>query len=284
MDRRATLRANEGTDPAPGRARPRPRPGGRAGTSRPLHRSASWSLRGIALALTLVLLPAGEARAFGETSRLTFVQGRYDGNWNPRTSALRRLAFEIGTRTSISTLPEEKVLDLDSPELFRYPFLYLAGTGPLPTLSQAQTDNLRRYLTYGGFLLCDDAGDGSFAASCEREIARVLPGQEAGRIPADHVLFKSFFLVDQPAGRTLARPYLTGFTEGSRLAVVISANDLGGAWARDELGSWEYEVAPGGESQREFAFRLGVNIAMYSLCTDYKDDQVHIPFIMKRRR
>ena len=56
------------------------------------------------------------------------------------------------------------------------------------------------------------------------------------------------------------------------------------SWSRDELGSWEFEVTPGGESQREQAFRLGVNTVMYAMCTDYKEDQVHIPFIMKRRR
>lgn len=238
-------------------------------------------LKGLTLALAALPL---RANAFGETGRLVFAQGRYDGAWNPRPTALRRLAFEIGTRTSISTLPEERVFALDSPELFRFPFLYLAGTGELPTLSQAALDNLRRYVTYGGFILCDDAGDKRFAASCERELARVLPGQTAGRIPADHVLYKSFYLIDRPAGRTLASPTMTAFTEGTRLAAVISANDLGGAWARDELGSWEYEVTPGGETQREVAFRLGVNIAMYCLCTDYKDDQVHLPFIMKRRR
>lgn len=236
-----------------------------------------------ALALGLGAIPL-RASAFGETSKLVIVQGRYAGEFRPRPNALRRLAFEIGARTSIAAVPEEKVLPLDSPELFRFPFLYLAGAGELPALSQAEIENLRRYLTYGGFVLCDDAGDGRFASSCERELARVLPGRPAGRVPADHVLYKSFYLVDRPAGRTLARPHLSGVIEGTRLAVVISGNDLGGAWARDELGSWEYEVTPGGETQRELAFRLGVNMAMYALCTDYKDDQVHLPFIMKRRR
>jgi hypothetical protein len=235
----------------------------------------------IALAL---LLTAPSAWAFGDASRLVFAQGSYDGDWNPRPGALRRLAFEIGLRTSIATLPQERVLPLDSPELFFHPFLYLAGRGPLPALDKGQVENLRRYLTFGGFVLCDDAGDGSFAASCERELARILPGRAAGRIPSTHVLFKTFYLVAQPAGRTLQRPFLTGVVEGGRLVAVISTNDLGGAWARDELGSWQYEVVPGGEGQREIAFRLGVNLAMYSMCTDYKDDQVHLPFIMKRRR
>ncbi|HEY0839428.1 MAG TPA: DUF4159 domain-containing protein [Vulgatibacter sp.] len=237
-------------------------------------------LKGLALALGAIPL---RASAFGETSRLVIAQGRYAGAWQPRPTALRRLAFEIGARTSIAAVPAEKVLPLDSSELFRFPFLYLAGAQDL-ALSQAEVESLRRYITYGGFLLCDDAGDGRFAASCERELARILPGRAAGRVPSDHVLYKSFYLIDRPAGRTLARPYLTGVVESNRLAAVVSGNDLGGAWARDELGSWEYDVQPGGEMQREQAFRLGVNLAMYSMCTDYKDDQVHLPFIMKRRR
>ncbi len=62
-----------------------------------------------------------------------------------------------------------------------------------------------------------------------------------------------------------------------------ASDDRVAVQTRDELGSWEYEVTPGGESQREFAFRLGVNVAMYSMCTDYKDDQVHAPWLMRRR-
>ena len=59
---------------------------------------------------------------------------------------------------------------------------------------------------------------------------------------------------------------------------------LGGAWARDDFGNYDFPCEPGGEKQRELAFRMGVNFVMYALCLDYKSDQVHVPFIMKRRR
>ena len=65
--------------------------------------------------------------------------------------------------------------------------------------------------------------------------------------------------------------------------MLYSRHDLGGAWARDNLGSWQHPVMPGGDEQRERAIRLGVNLVMYALCLDYKDDQVHAPFIMRRR-
>jgi len=71
---------------------------------------------------------------------------------------------------------------------------------------------------------------------------------------------------------------------GGRLTAVYSRNDLGGAWSRDDRGDWEFEAVPGGEEQREMAFRIGINLAMYATCLDYKDDQVHLPFILKRRR
>ena len=129
----------------------------------------------------------------------------------------------------------------------------------------------------------DGSDGGGFDASARRELAALLPGSPVLRIAREHVLYKSFYLLDHQGGRLLVKPWLEGQVVDGRLAVVYSQNDLGGAWARGALGDWEYECTPGGEAQRETAFRLGVNAAMYALCTDYKDDAVHLPFILKRR-
>jgi len=242
-------------------------------------------LQTLLAAAATAALPA-PAAAFGDRSRFVFAQGRHGGSWQPRPNALRRLGFELGTRTSVAALPEARAVDLASPELFSTPFLYVGGDGPMPPLPDAAIENLRRFLTFGGFVVFDaaDGARGAFAAAAERELARILPTSPVGRVPATHVLYKSFYLLDQPVGRVLERPYLSGSLVGERLAAVVSANDLAGAWSRDDLGSWDYECVPGGDPQRELAFRLGVNLVMYALCTDYKEDQVHIPFIMKRRR
>src|SRR3989454_5296361 len=114
--------------------------------------------------------------------------------------------------------------------------------------------------------------------------SRIVPAAQLGRVPRDHVLYKSFYLLDGPSGRVASSPDLEALELGGRLAVLYSGNDLVGALSRDSLGTWEFEVTPGGELQREKSIRLGVNVAMYALCLDYKEDQVHIPFIMKRRR
>jgi hypothetical protein len=242
-------------------------------------------LRLLALAAAGTLAP-GRARAFGETARLTIGQVQHGGRWNPRPGALRRLGWELAKRTSIDPSGDAAVVRLDRPGLHRHPLLYLAGDGAMPALGESERSALRRHLQFGGTLLVDaaDGSDGSgFDASVRAELARLLPAAPLQPVARDHVLYKSFYLVDRQGGRVLTRPWLEAQVVDGRLAVIYSQNDLGGAWARSELGDWEFPCSPGGEPQREVAFRIGVNLAMYALCTDYKDDAVHLPFIMKRR-
>jgi hypothetical protein len=212
---------------------------------------------------------------------------RHAGDWNPRPSALRRLLWEIGQRTSIEVHLTPAEVELSDPALLRHPMLYLSGSGALPELSEEQARALRRHLTYGGMLLVDAAEaqpGGPFDRSVRSWTERIFPRQPLERIPDDHVMYKSFYLVPHQAGRVLRAPYLEGVRLQDRYAIVYTQNDLGGAWARDAFGRWEYDVTPGGERQRELSFRLGVNLAMYALCLDYKDDLVHTPFILRRRR
>lgn len=227
------------------------------------------------------------ARAFGDASRFIPAVAQHPGTWDVRASGLRRLAWELQRRTSVEAVLEARAIPLDSPKLFELPFLYLSSDRELPALTSAQVENLRRYLTFGGFVFAD-ANDGSsgngFDASFRREMARVLPQVSPRPLPTTHVVFKSFFLLDSAFGRTLTSAQLDAWTIGKRAAVLYSQNDVMGALARDESGSFEFEVTPGGERQREYATRLAINVAMYALCLDYKDDGVHILEIMRRRR
>jgi len=234
-----------------------------------------------------VALAARRALGFGDAARLTFAQVRHAGRWDPRPDGLSRLAWEISKRTSIETSPAVKPIGLADPDLFRYPFSVLSSDQAFPAPAENEVAELRRYLSYGGFLFVDDASatrGGSFEQSARQLVSRIVPGAQLTRVPRDHVLYKSFYLLDGPAGRLSATPDLLALELGGRVAVLYSGNDLVGALARDSLGTWEFEVTPGGELQREKSVRLGVNVAMYALCLDYKEDQVHIPFIMKRRR
>ena len=220
-------------------------------------------------------------------SDLRIGQLQIGAEWNPRPTALRRLLWEVTQRTSIEVHLDPVSVRPDDAAIFKYPLLYWGGAGEVPPVSDAAVKRLRRHLTYGGMLLVDSADaapGGPFDLGVRRVLRRVLPRSPLQRIDPQHVLFKSFYLVNTQSGRSLRLPYLEGAAIEQRYAVVYAQNDLGGAWARDSFGRWEFEVTPGGERQREMTFRLGINLIMYALCLDYKDDLVHAPFIMKRRR
>ena len=64
--------------------------------------------------------------------------------------------------------------------------------------------------------------------------------------------------------------------------MIITSNDLAGAWATRPDGQPMLPLTPGEPRQREFAFRAGVNIVMYTLTGNYKADQVHVPALLER--
>ena len=249
------------------------------------------SRRGLLGMLAATLLAPRLARAIGPGSKFRFGQLQLGGgtSWNPRPTALRRMAWEIEKRTSIDVEEEPAIVLPTSDTLHETPFLYLAGNRAIELPSAAGIEALRRFLTFGGFLLIDSAEgatDGAFDGSVRKLIAAIFPSPAKGLeiVPPDHVVFKSFYLLDKPVGRLALAPALEGIVRDDRLVCAYVANDLGGAWARDDFGNYDFPCEPGGEKQRELAFRMGVNLVMYALCLDYKSDQVHVPFIMKRRR
>ena len=227
-------------------------------------------------------LAAGPARAIGESSRTGIGQLKHAGSWNARPEALRRLRWEAAKRTSIHVPRDAAEVDFDQ-EMFWYPLLVLSGEGELPPLTAHERSLLLRHLRFGGVVWID-AVDAAFAQSVGREIAQVLPGSPLEPLPKDHVLFKSYFLLEGAVGRRESPSEVLAAKVHDRAAVLLTRCDVLGAYERDKLGTWRFECSPGGPRQRERAFRFGVNVLMYATCLDYKADQVHIPFIMKKKR
>ncbi len=248
-----------------------------------------YSAMAVALTLCTTWPTTALAETFAEQAEPDFALAlvRYQGSYNPRPNGLARLAWEIRRRTSIAVDLEVAAADPATDVIFEYPLLVWQGDTDFPPLGEAAVIRLRRHLSMGGTLLVDAAdglADGAFLRAVKRDLARTFPDKSIERIPSNHVLYKSYYLLDRHGGRVAAQPFLEGLFVENRLAVVISANDLAGAMARDEFGQWEYDVGAGGMATRETTFRLGVNLVMYALCLDYKEDQVHIPFILQRRR
>ena len=228
------------------------------------------------------------AWAIGRSSKFRFGHLQVGGSSNPRPNALRRLLWEIEKRTSISVDLESPLVTPTSDTLHETPVLYLAGDREFPLPSKHGIEALRRFLTFGGFLIIDSAEgstDGAFDQSVRQLVEAIFPPPGGLDVVApDHVVYKSFYLLDRPLGRLAISPMMEAVVRDDRMVVAYVQNDLGGAWSRDNFGNYEFPCEPDGERQRELSFRMGVNLVMYALCLDYKTDQVHVPFIMRRRR
>jgi hypothetical protein len=244
----------------------------------------------VGIVAALVALAPRPARAFGD-------QGAFDprvlltGNQTgaARADAPARWAWELVQRTSAPARLRPSTVRADDPAIVDAPFLYWSGDAPVAPLTNAEITGIRRFFALGGLMLVDDAAAGpngdpsAFAKSARTELARVLPDAAPITLGTDHVLFRTFYLLRRAEGRVEGPKSLDAIVRGGVAQVLFSSHDLGGALARGPSGVWQHAVVPGGDAQRERAIRLAVNIAMYVLCSNYKDDQVHAPFIMRRR-
>lgn len=227
------------------------------------------------------------ARAFGQDGafhpRLLLNAGRpLEG---AHLSGASRWSWELIRRTSAPARLTVGSVAADSTEMLAEPFTVWLGSEAVAPLSEPEIRGMRNYLNLGGVLFVDDSNPevGAFGRSVRQELQRVLPESPIVQLPEQHVLYKSYYLLDGPVGRVKGLPYLEAITAGKMLRVVLSSHDLVGAMAQLRGGGWTYQVEPGGQAQREFAMRLAVNLAMYVLCLDYKDDQVHAEELMRRR-
>lgn len=227
------------------------------------------------------------AHALGARTAFTIGRVKWNGDWNPRPNAARRIMAEVAKATSVETSDAPADVEAGDDAIFEHPFLYLAGTNDFPSFSTKERDNLGRFLRYGGFLLVDSASgepDGSFDRGFRQEMKQLLAEAAIDKLDEDHSIFRSFFLLNRVVGRVAERPYLEGVTLADWTPVVYTANDLGGALERDPFGNYRFDVTPGGEEQRSYATRLAVNLVLYALTVNYKKDQIHVEAILRRRR
>jgi len=268
---------------------------------------------GTAAALMLALMTPPQARAQDDAFALeatTSVRLAYvitdDGRVNDIAAAgLRGVGLRLFERTSVE--PGEPIgVDIETDELAFFPFLYWPVTASQPLPSPEAYARLNDYLRTGGMILFDTR-DGDMAglggASPEaRHLQRLASGLDVPPlepIPADHVLTRTFYLLQDFPGRYTspalwveAAPQDAEQAEGMPFRnlndgvtpVVIGGNDWASAWAVDARGVPMFPVGRGyaGERQREIAYRFGVNLIMHVLTGNYKSDQVHVPALLER--
>ncbi len=215
------------------------------------------------------------------------------------------LSARLYQRTAIEP-SDPMAVDLETDELSFFPFLYWPVTADQPTPSAEAYAKLNRYLRTGGMILFDtrDADLGGFGAATPngrklQSLAAALDVPPLEPIPADHVLTRTFYLLQDFPGRHASRdiwveaaPPDAEQVEGMPFRnlndnvtpVVIGGNDWAAAWAMDQRGGAMFPVGRGfaGERQRELAYRFGINLIMHVLTGNYKSDQVHVPALLDR--
>jgi hypothetical protein len=219
-----------------------------------------------------------------------------------RTSeeGLSGLSKVLRARTALE--PAEPMgVDIDKDELAFFPLLYWPVREDASPLSDATLAKIDTFMKQGGLVIFDTrdhetelTGAGTQSKALSRLIGQLdIPPLEP--VPENHVLTKSFYLMRSFPGRfdggslwveaepqdEAERSERSRRTDGVS-SIVITSNDFAGAWALDDSNRPIYPTVPGGEVQREMAFRAGVNIVMYALTGNYKADQVHVPALLER--
>jgi hypothetical protein len=202
-------------------------------------------------------------------------------------AALIGLGRVLTDRTSVEPAQPQGV-DPNTDELAFYPVIYWPVTASQASPSREGVNRLQAYLRNGGMIIFDIRNQGSSFedAGHLRRLVQGLNIPALQRMPDDHVLTRSYYLLPRFPGRFATNPVWVARADQAAKdgvsPVIIGSNDWAAAWAIDERGRGMFPVAPGGEVQREYAYRAGVNMVMYALSGNYKADQVHIPTILKR--
>lgn len=196
-------------------------------------------------------------------------------------------------------------IDPSKDELAPFSLIYWPVSAGAAMPSSDAMARIGAYMRAGGTVLFDtrdqseQAFGGNGAATPNGERLRVIladldiPPLEP--VPRGHVLTRSFYLLNQFPGRYAESPLWVEAGQGTDKTstaapvsadgvspIMITANDLAGAWAIDDMGNPQLPTVPPDENQREFAYRAGVNIMMYMLTGNYKGDQVHVPALLER--
>ena len=220
-------------------------------------------------------------------------------------AGLQGLTMFLAQRTALEA-GEPIGLDPARDELAFYPLIYWPIVPGAARPSREALEHVDAYMKQGGTMLFDTRDAVEAAPGGEtrapgmvalRNILSSLDLPELEPVPSSHVLTKTFYLLKEFPGRFATgqlwveatpienedeppnRPARAGDGVSS---IIITSNDFAGAWAIRPDGQAMLPIAAGEPRQREFAFRAGVNIVMYTLTGNYKADQVHIPALLER--
>ena len=245
-------------------------------------------------------------RSVSQTRLAYVVTGNADVD-NIVKAGMSGLTLFLAQRTALEA-GDPVGVDPARDDLSFFPLIYWPVVPGAAKPSQDTLNRIDAYMKQGGTVLFDtrdavEAPPGDNGSSQTpgmltlRNILSSLDVPELEPVPREHVLTKTFYLLrDFPGRYTSGQTWVETLPRdddeeaASRPAhggdgvspIIITSNDLAGAWALRPDGQPMLPVSGSDIRQREFAFRSGVNIVMYTLTGNYKADQVHAPALIER--
>ncbi|NLR92482.1 MULTISPECIES: DUF4159 domain-containing protein [Flammeovirga] len=218
------------------------------------------------LAFTLLII---QTSVLGQVSRNSFslkiAKIKYEGggDWYANKTALPNLADFCNDQLGTNIDVDDDIVEVGSPELFNYSYVYLTGHGNI-VFSDSDADNLRQYLTNGGFLHVDD--NYGLDKFIRLEMKKVFPELDFVELPFDHPIYHQAYKF--PNGIPKIHEHdgkpAQGFGliyEGRLVCYYSYESDLGNGWEDQSIHNDPDEV-------RLKALKMGANIISFAL-TDF---------------
>ena len=180
------------------------------------------------------------------------------GDWYANPTSLNNLIQFCQANLNMNINPIYDVVDVESSELFRYPYIHMTGHGNV-VFSISESENLRQYLKAGGFLHIDD--NYGMDAFIRPEMKKVFPKLDFVELPFTHPIYHQSYNFENGLPKIHehdnqpARGY--GLIYEGRLVCFYSyESDLGDGWE-------DVDVHKDSQNIRISALKMGANIIQY---------------------
>ena len=181
------------------------------------------------------------------------------GDWYANPTSLNNLIQFCQENLNINIHPIYDIVDVESSELYRYPFIHMTGHGNV-VFSISEAENLRNYLKAGGFLHIDD--NYGLDPFIRPEMKKVFPGLDFVELPFTHPIYHQSYNFENglPKIHEHDNQPARGFGliyEGRLVCFYSYESDLGDGWE-------DRDVHNDSQNIRISALKMGANIIQYA--------------------
>ncbi len=193
-----------------------------------------------------------------EKLRIALLKYSGGGDWYANPTSLPNLITFCNNNLGTNISPEPATIEPGDPSIFNYPFVHMTGHGNV-VFSEQECENLRKYLSAGGFLHIDD--NYGMDIYIRRELKKLFSDKELTEIPLNNPIFNQKFNFQKGVPKIHEHdnkpPKAYGiFIDGRLVLMYTFESDLGDGWE-------DQRVHNDSEATRTRALQMGANMIQY---------------------